>query len=123
VSTIEIRGMENLRLILSQIEPTINAAIGAIALEIKGKIATYPPERPNSFYRRTGTLGRKWSVKKGSFSATIGNNTGYGPFVQDREIQAWMHKNRWQTTADVAEEYDPKVEKMLETEMQKVLSK
>lgn len=121
--TIEVRGVEAVRAAISGIAPAINAAIRAVAMEIKGKIADYPPPPENSSYRRTMTLFRRWTVKFGPFTATIGNNTPYGPFVQDREKQAGVHQGRWQTTQDVTDEYDPIVSKLLEDTARKAMRK
>jgi hypothetical protein len=35
---------------------------------------------------------------------TIGNNVTYGPYVQSRDMQAWMHQGRWDTIEDIAED-------------------
>lgn len=54
-------------------------------------------------YRRTGTLGRRWTVRVRRLGdgvvGSVGNNTHYAPFVQSRRFQAWMHRGRWQTDA------------------------
>ena len=70
-------------------------------------VADYPPPPEGSTYRRTGTLGRRWTTKVETlttFQGTIGNNTVYGPYVQDEAKQARMHKGRWQTIQSVVEE-------------------
>ena len=70
-------------------------------------VADYPPPPEGSTYRRTGTLGRRWTTKVETlttFQGTIGNNTVYGPYVQDEAKQARVHKGRWQTIQGVVEE-------------------
>lgn len=96
------------------------------------KVAKYPtPPEPGSFrgfvsakqrryffyalragliqvpYRRTGTLGRRWTMQitQGAESITgiLGNNTTYGPWVQDKTQQATIHQGRWPTAQDVLE--------------------
>lgn len=86
-------------------------------------MAHYPPMRPDQRYvrgkgptnkagkvvRRTSQqLGKRWTkrirVGGGEIRGELGNNVSYGPYVQDDEIQAWMHRGRWQTNQSVAEE-------------------
>lgn len=74
---------------------------------IVAELRPYPPEPPNSSYRRTGTLGKRWTfvVRRSLFGmkTIVGNNTIYGPYVQSAERQAWMHKGRWITDAEALE--------------------
>lgn len=60
-----------------------------------------------SSYRRTGTLGRRWTKKVRNTGdgvvGVVGNNTKYAPWVQSSRFQAWMHQGRWQTDKDVME--------------------
>ena len=56
---------------------------------------------------RTGTLGRRWTVKishhSNGLTGKVGNNTEYAPFVQASRFQARMHRKRWQTDREVVE--------------------
>lgn len=86
-------------------------------------IATYPPEPANSSYTRTLDLGRFWTSAQYEIGATTGGITGvignavrsrktgraYGPYVQDADEQAWMHRGRWRTDQDVAERNTPAI--------------
>ncbi len=77
------------------------------ALRIESTMKVYPQQKKGTRYRRTGTLGRRWTTKA-ERSATrleveVGNNTVYGPFVQSAARQAWMHKGAWQTDDDAVE--------------------
>lgn len=113
-TTIRIEGLEALERKLGRAvaDSTINTAIKAAALHVKGKIAEYPdatdanrpktyqPGRWNTWYERgfgqkwaradgsvgsratSETLGRKWTIRTSNRSATIGNNVSYGPYVQ-----------------------------------------
>lgn len=78
-----------------------------IGAQLNTDLADYPPPPPDSSYRRTNTLGRNWTHEETvglmSIQTTLGNVTPYARFVQDPEEQAWMHKDRWQTTKDVLE--------------------
>lgn len=55
-------------------------------------------------YRRTRTLGRRWTTKvefvNGGVVGTIGNVTPYAPLVQSRTEQAGIHYMHWQTAED-----------------------
>lgn len=82
-------------------------------LRLQSAMAKYPPPPPRSKYRRTGTLGRRWthrvSEENGALIGFVGNNTMYGPYVQSDQFQAWMHKGRWQTDKEVAERERPAI--------------
>ena len=59
-------------------------------------------------YRRTGTLGRRWTTKRirtaTMVGAEIGNNTEYGRWVQDDALQARFHRGRWVTDVQALEQ-------------------
>lgn len=93
----------------------LNGVMQRIGARITAWLKKYPAPPPNSTYRRTGNLGRRWtsrtSVALFSATAIIGNNTPYGPEVQGEGFQADIHVGRWQTDeqalaahADVVEE-------------------
>lgn len=67
-------------------------------------MADYPPEPPNSTYRRTGTLGRLWTAAQpewrplpSGFEGSIGNATPYAMWVEGDDTQARIHRGRWPT--------------------------
>ena len=145
---IHIEGMEHLQGKLKELEDltALKAAMKAAALHIKGKVDQYPPaseaNRPNArgrWYERgygprwpgggkctSQTLGRKWTIgeKDGGLTQVIGNNVTYGPFVQDRDHQAWFHKKRgWKTIQDVADQEVKTVNDFVQKEIEKVLNK
>jgi hypothetical protein len=104
--SITIRGLENLYKKLGAaaatkiLEPPMNRAV----LRIQRDMQAYPPSPPNSSYRRTGTYGRRWTVKVSrsgnGLSGTIGNNTRYGPLVGSRMFQTSAHRRTgWETDA------------------------
>jgi hypothetical protein len=71
---------------------------------LQGRMKKYPAARVGSDYVRTGTLGRKWTVKPfkktaKSITGIVGNNTGYAPWVQSKLFQARTHRGRWLTDA------------------------
>lgn len=98
---------------------------------VHNKIAKYPPSpggRPQPFktekqrryffwamragviqvpYRRTGTLGRKWttSVSPDGRVGKVGNNTPYARVVQDSSYEKYSHYHQatgWITAQEVA---------------------
>lgn len=98
-----IRKLDSIDDVHTVLRPPMQRAV----YRLQRDMADYPPARPSSSYVRTGTLGRRWTTKVNQTSTgltgVIGNNTYYGPFVQSKQFQAWMHRGRWQTDADVAE--------------------
>ena len=94
---------------------------GQALIMLAGDASQYPDPPPGSTYRRTGTLGRLWhqsrpvvKVRKHSMRGTIGNATPYGPYVQDPDLQASVHRGRWRTTQDVIDERRQDVLNMFE---------
>lgn len=74
------------------------------AFIVEGAMKVYPPQRPTT-YVRTGRLGRSWTTRKirepGAVGRQVGNVTEYGPWVQSKDLQAWMHRDWWQTDEEV----------------------
>ena len=93
---------------ISNIVPILRPPMVRSVARLISDLASYPPAPPTSRYRRTGTLGRRWTsetrVTSDSLRGEIGNNTSYGPFVQSSEDQAHMHVGRWQTDQQVADD-------------------
>ena len=98
----------------SDMEKAIATALKGSADLIRADIKRYPPPPAGSSYIRTGTLGRSWASKVQRREAIIGNVTPYGPYVQGATEQAWMHKGRWRTTAQVAKARAGDVKKLFE---------
>ena len=77
-------------------------------LRLQRDMAQYPSPPAGSTYRRTGTLGRRWTtdvnVTAHGIRGAVGNNTPYAPWVQAEAFQAWMHRGRWQTDRDVLDD-------------------
>ena len=91
------------------LEPVFDRA-GA---RLVSRLHIYPPPPPNSTYRRTGTYARRWTFEPRrtlfSVGVEVGNITEYGPYVGDPELQADIHRGRWQTTADALEAEAPAI--------------
>lgn len=96
------------------------------AFRVEAGMKKYPPARPESTYRRTGTLGRRWTTRQISapdmVGREIGNNTAYAPFVQAAELQAYMHRGYWQTDEDVMRQEAPDIVRDVETTLARALA-
>jgi len=125
----------------------IRAALKGAAAHVKTIVSVYPPSSEanvpgqrrwyergygSKWTRRDGTvngrqssesLGRKWTVKaQGNYSATIGNNVSYAPYVHDPEEQTSFHASRgWKTTKQVADEEIGRVTEFIVRELDKAL--
>lgn len=87
-------------------------------LLLESGMKVYPSPPSGSRYRRTGTLGRRWTheVTGGGNSLTgkVGNNTAYGPWVQSDGFQASIHQGRWQTDKQVLDASVPTITLLFE---------
>jgi hypothetical protein len=85
---------------------------GAIRIEAAMKV--YPPKPPGSTYRRTGTLGRRWTTRPIRSANEVGREVGnktvpYAPLVQSEELQARFHRGRWLTDAQALRNESPRL--------------
>lgn len=89
------------------------------AFRIEAGMKVYPTARSESRYRRTGTLGRRWTTRRisapGMVGREVGNNTEYAPWVQSSELQAYMHRGVWQTDEDVIRREAPGIVRDVES--------
>jgi hypothetical protein len=85
---------------------------------------TYPPERLNSTYRRTGSLRKEWTTqtRDQGFTVVVGNDIEYGPFVQSQQDQAWMHKGFWQTDQQVLDKEEDNITEMVSDAIAKIIN-
>ena len=101
--TIQIKGIDELIRKLGRAEGMkhLRAPMQRAVYRLQARMAQYPAQRTNSSYRRTGTLGRKWTSKieqgNGIIRGKVGNNTEYAPLVQSYQFQARIHRGLWQT--------------------------
>jgi hypothetical protein len=115
MAQIEIQGIDALFRKLGNVTAisTLRPPMQRSVYRLQAGMAKYPAQRAGSSYRRTGTLGRRWtSVVTESVNGlvgTVGNNTSYGPWVQSEMFQAAVHRGRWQTDQDVATKETPAI--------------
>lgn len=82
-------------------------------------IKRYPVPPGSSSYTRTHTLEKSWSRTVRGSGARItgqvgsnGNMAPYNRYVQDRERQARIHRGRWLTIQQLAENEEPRIQRM-----------
>ena len=102
-----------------KMERALEVALDGAADLIRADIKKYPAPPAGSSYVRTGTLGGSWAKRVQGMTAVIGSNIKYAPYVQGADRQAWMHKGRWQTTADVAKSRAGDVKRFIERALQR----
>ena len=105
MSDIQINGLEELVRKFNGLEKVttfLQPAMQRAVFRVEAKIKPYPPAPPNSRYRRTGTLGRRWTTKvdrtASALTGRIGNNTEYAPQVQSAQFQRPIFKRIGWTT-------------------------
>lgn len=89
-------------------------------------IKPYPPEPPQSTYRRTNTLGRRWQRSQRSipngFEGRVFNDTEYAMWVQGGSTQTAVHRRTgWKTTDVVADETRTQVEHILDKAVEAIV--
>lgn len=102
--SIKIDGIDKLIAKLGKVQGLnhLRPAMQRSVYRLQARMAQYPAQRSNSKYRRTGTLGRKWTSKidqtSNELRGRVGNNTYYAPLVQSRRFQARIHRSLWINT-------------------------
>ena len=115
MAQIEIQGIDALFRKLGNVAAisTLRPPMQRSVYRLQAGMAKYPAARAGSSYRRTGTLGRRWTSvvteSANGLVGTVGNNTSYGPWVQSEMFQAAVHQGRWQTDQDVATKETPAI--------------
>ena len=82
---ISLRPIRTTRPIVSVNGQQVKSRLRDVGVEASDRLSAYPPARTS--YRRTGTLGRNWTmegprVSGGGLEVIVGNNVDYAPFVQ-----------------------------------------
>lgn len=126
--TIIIDGIEEVMQTLGRVEsirilrPPMERGVARLAADM----ANYPPQRPNSSYVRTGTLGRRWTTKVTTtgdgLEGRVGNNTEYAPLVQSQRFQMRIHRGLWQTDQQVVNRDTPLIIEDFERAIRQAIS-
>lgn len=148
---VQLDGLDEILTILKGLGATsvIKPGLKAGALHIKGVVANYPdrtaandPSAQKWYERGYGpkwrvksgdvhgtnsseTHGRGWTIKAQNQGLTqiVGNDTGYGPFLQDRNQQlSWHKQHGWKTIQDVGDEEKDKVTEFVKQYVDKWMS-
>lgn len=83
----------------------LNQALDEYSIKVVERTAPYIAKPPQSTYRRTGRLGRSWFRRSASKQRVLmGNRATYSGWVQDKDKQAWFHRQHgWHTIQDRAD--------------------
>lgn len=125
---IEIKGLSEAlaRLSPSAVQAALGDSMQRAVFRLQARMSDYPPKPPRSTYRRTGTLGRRWTTRinrsPGELVGTVGNVTSYGPFVQSEQFQRPFHKRAgWITDSMAADQEEAAIVADFEQAIQEVL--
>ena len=79
--SIQIKGIDTLIQKLGKVEGTkhLRQPMQRAVYRLQGRMAQYPAQRTNSSYRRTGTLGRKWTSKIEQGMQSLGAKSAITP--------------------------------------------
>ena len=96
----------------------VSQALKDLAYRAQARLMKYPPASTD--YKRTGKLGRNWSVKgpevvEDVLQITVGNNTEYAPYVQggtskEPKQVKWAAQYGWPSAQTVGDEEWKKAE-------------
>lgn len=97
----------------SQVNTDVRDELRPVLRDMKGRLATYPGERPRQKYRRTGRLGRGWVNTQeryivrgaGSIDLVLTNPVEYVDRVQGDDQSIWFI-GRWETASAVLTSYE-----------------
>jgi len=123
VTTITIKGIDDAARALGVDVPGIvDPVMERAAMRMQARLMTYPPPPSGSTYRRTGTLGRRWTVEGGNMRWVVGNNTRYARDVEG-DLQTKVHKRTgWPTAEQVALDEEPDLVRNIETALSQKMS-
>ncbi len=118
MTTIEVKGLDDLIIRIDGsariLYRHLRRAMGRSVAALQRVIQPYPPPPPDSSYKRTGTLGRRWQARVMDRGPTVRgvlkNPTSYAPVVVGEETQAEVHKGRWKTDRQAANEALPVIQ-------------
>jgi len=108
---------------------------------IRTRLMQYPSAPANSSYERTFALQQGWKAATVSFdtnvsfasdissasltadaSVSLSNNVPYAKWVQRRATQASIHRGRWNTVEDIAEQETPDLINRIQDSLDQIFS-
>lgn len=109
---------------LHQLYGQFAQVMGDFATESHDELATYPPQKAETRYRRTGTLGRSWShrvlLKSDKIETVVGSQgqiAPYNVYVQGAQQRKGMRGIGWKTPKEVLERLWPKIRKQIRAKL------
>jgi len=143
---VDVRGADKVaRMLTRPMVDAIEAGLAAVALEVQNELAPYPgqsgkaqgfkSDKSRRFffaalrkgqitvpYRRSGDLGRAWSIRKvGSMRVALINTQSYAGLVHSVTNQADYHKGNWTTDKTAADRVRPRVKGIMEAAIKAAL--
>lgn len=98
--------------------------MGDLATQCHDELATYPPQRAGTKYRRTGTLGRSWShrvlLKSDRIEAVVGSQgqiAPYNVFVQGPNRRPVFGVIGWKTPKEVLKKKWPRLKREIRAKL------
>lgn len=116
-ATIVVTGLDEIirgfRALPSQVNSDVRESLRPVLRDMKGRLATYPGERTNQKYRRTGRLGRGWVSAQeryivragGGIDVVLENPVNYVDEVQGDD-QSIYFLGRWEAASAVLTSYE-----------------
>jgi len=111
--SVTIKGLEPLYKKLGVVAATkiLEPPMARSVYRLQAAVQIYPPKPPESSYIRTGTYGRRWTVKVRSgangLTGIVGTNVPYAPYVGSRMFQTSAHRRTgWTTDAQAVQQHE-----------------
>jgi hypothetical protein len=113
----------NLDLTKGDIKRRLTEAVDKAGDAVADRVTTYPPVRPSSKYKRTGTLRAGWrrKTKGGGLTSYHYNRVKYGVWVQGTKYQAQVHRGRWPTVGKILTELNTKIQRFFEYAVERAI--
>jgi hypothetical protein len=133
-ASIQIKGVDELIAKLGKVVgvDVLVAPMQRAVRRLQYDMKEYPPQPPRSSYRRTGTLGRKWTVRvtrlANGLRGKVRNKTWYAPLVQhDRRFarphQTLQHQSTgWITDAQAMDRNEKAIAADFEATIQRAMA-
>ena len=107
---------------VNYLRPPMQRALDRLLYQM---VSAYNTPRKKSKYKRTGTYGRRWTVKiesdGGGLLGRVGNNTWYAPLVGSTKFQADIHRGIWTTDQQSVQRERSAIVKDFNAEIRRVL--
>lgn len=111
---------------MEKIGTALRAPMTQATALVQTEMKIYPPQAPESRYRRTGTLKRNWARRVepiyGGVVGIVHNITEYKKWVQSERYQTALHKSRgWQTEVMVMTDKQREVQYLIDQAVKRIV--